>query len=205
MKSTAGLILAGGLSTRMRQDKALMLINGETLINRQWRILSEILGVKNVFVSGRRPGFQCVEDQDSGLGPVEGLRSTCDYLIQNTVYKSLLLLPVDMPYLDNETLRLLSESADQDVDLIRYENYQLPVFFNDVRKLYSKIESLKLHCTKSLKNDEMGNKKYSFKELFKTFDTTEIKVENQFQFQNINTPEDFFAAISKANIAFADR
>ena len=120
-------------------------------------------------------------------------------------YESLLLLPVDMPYLDKKTLNHLLSLADVDVDLIRFEGHQFPIVFNNISKLCKTIEGLKLSCQRAREFVDVESKRYSFKELFKVLNSIELKVENEFCFQNVNTPEEFIAAISKANIAFADR
>lgn len=205
MRSIAGLILAGGMSTRMNQDKALLEINGENLLGLQHRVLNQILDSRNIYVSGSRAGYQFIEDHEYGLGPLEGLRSACDFFIRNTDYQSLILLPVDMPFLDAETLNHLLYSVNEDVDLIHYQNYQLPIFFNDIRKLFTTIELLKMSCQIKQEISNKDKKKFSFKELFNVLKCFELEVINHNVFKNINTPEDFYAAISTANIVKTNR
>ena len=59
----AGLVLAGGRSSRMGRDKALLRVGGETLAQRQTRLLQR-LGIREVFLS--RPA---VDAAPPGSGP----------------------------------------------------------------------------------------------------------------------------------------
>jgi CTP:molybdopterin cytidylyltransferase MocA len=56
-----GVVLAGGLSSRMGRDKALLLWQGRPLIERQIAVLHEA-GVDSVHISGERPDYQGVAD-----------------------------------------------------------------------------------------------------------------------------------------------
>lgn len=77
-----GLILAGGASLRMGRDKALLSVDGESLLARQARLLREA-GAARVLVSpGSRPavaersrhlGLPCTSDSPGIGGPAAGL------------------------------------------------------------------------------------------------------------------------------------
>jgi len=108
----AGLVLAGGCSSRMGRDKATLRVEGETLIQRQVRLLVRI-GIREVFLS--RPAVEAappdaaievtvVRDAVPGLGPlagiVAGLEHACGRageLARDREAKALLVLAVDMP------------------------------------------------------------------------------------------------------------
>jgi len=113
-----GLILAGGLSSRMGEDKALMQIGGITMLDRTARILRE-LGAAWVAVSGSRPGG--IPDRWPQAGPVGGIASAADVLPDGEV----LLVPVDMPRLSVAALApLLSR---RDLRATRWQGHPLPM------------------------------------------------------------------------------
>jgi len=87
-----GLILAGGLSSRMGRDKAMLTVDGETLLDRTMRILREA-GAQRVDVSGARPGG--IPDRYAQAGPLGGIASAVSVLPDG----AWLIVPVDMPRL----------------------------------------------------------------------------------------------------------
>lgn len=100
-----GLVLAGGRSSRMGRDKA-MLPWGEGSLLAHMRQLLHAAGVTRVLVSGDYREDSGVADRTPDLGPLGGLASVADTLPDC----SLLVVPVDMPRLSPALLRSLSES-----------------------------------------------------------------------------------------------
>jgi molybdopterin-guanine dinucleotide biosynthesis protein A len=100
-----GLVLAGGLSSRMGRDKAALTIDGVTLLQRAILALHDA-GAAIVAVSGDRPGG--IPDRWPRSGPVGGIASAADRLPDG----ELLVVPVDMPRLDGGLLAPLLASAD---------------------------------------------------------------------------------------------
>lgn len=104
-----GLVLAGGRSERMGQDKALLRINGETQLSRAVRLLESF--VDRVFVSTRadqqeepeRNQYQQIVDQYENLGPVAGILSA----LEHHPDAGWLVLACDLPNVDEVTIRNL--------------------------------------------------------------------------------------------------
>lgn len=92
-----GLVLAGGLSSRMGRDKASLTIDGRTLLQRTSGAL-RAAGAQVVAVSGDRPGG--IPDRWRRSGPVGGIASAVQFLPDG----ELLVAPVDMPYLGDAVL-----------------------------------------------------------------------------------------------------
>ena len=90
-----GVVLAGGRSTRMRRDKALLEWHGRPLIERQLDVL-RASGVDELRVSGDRPAYLGVVDTQSGLGPLGGLAGIAAAMANDA---DLVVIPVDMPLL----------------------------------------------------------------------------------------------------------
>lgn len=102
-----GVVLAGGLSSRMGRDKAMLDWHGRPLIEHQIAVL-EAAGVDAVRVSGNRPAYQGIADpvaQAGPLGGIAGIAAAC-------ADTELLIVPVDMPRLQPSLLqRLLAANS----------------------------------------------------------------------------------------------
>src|ERR1700754_289360 len=101
-----GLILAGGLSSRMGEDKALMEIDGLSMLDRTARVLRR-MDAELVVVSGSRPGG--IPDRWPEAGPVGGMASAAEVLPD----ADLLVVPVDMPRLGHAVLAPLLAHRSQ--------------------------------------------------------------------------------------------
>jgi molybdopterin-guanine dinucleotide biosynthesis protein A len=108
----AGLLLAGGRSTRMQRDKAALAYDGETQLARAFRLLSAV--VPDTFVSVRpdqaadplRARFPQILDRAVGAGPVAGILAAQATLPDH----AWLVVAIDLPRLDGDTLRALLDS-----------------------------------------------------------------------------------------------
>ena len=76
---TTGIILAGGKSSRMGTNKALLTINGKTVIerivNQLDQIVDEIIVVTNQFHDYEFLQLPMVEDKWKGMGPLAGIQA----------------------------------------------------------------------------------------------------------------------------------
>ena len=103
-----GLVLAGGQSRRMGQDKALMRYQGRTLIDNA-SLLLQSASCDKVLISCNAPGF--LNDKIEDAGPLSGVHAVLDALSQSDNHNGnpceLLVLPVDMPQMTPELLRIL--------------------------------------------------------------------------------------------------
>ncbi len=112
----AAAILAGGRSTRMGADKALLRWDGRRLLDRQLDLL-RTLGPTDLYISGRAgvdyavAGVSVVLDAAPGLGPLGGLAAVLGAVTTAHV----VVLAVDLPALTPEfllrLLRLRTEGA----------------------------------------------------------------------------------------------
>ena len=105
----AGLVLAGGRSTRMRRDKAALEVDGETQLARAVRLLRAQVGT--VFVSVRpdqvtdpaRTPYPQIIDGVADIGPAAGILAAQARLPDH----AWLVVAVDLPLLDAATLARL--------------------------------------------------------------------------------------------------
>ena len=108
-----GVVIAGGQSRRMTQDKALLKHpKGGSFLDFTLALFDQI-GLELVVSGPFRPGFAkkvtFVEDQPQAQGPVGALYS----VMRAHPGRSLLVLPVDMPSLDVETLSLIYQAIER--------------------------------------------------------------------------------------------
>jgi molybdopterin-guanine dinucleotide biosynthesis protein A len=170
----------------MKQDKALLPVGGVSLLQCQFKKLVALLGEDHVIVSGDRPEYPHVKDIEPNLGPIEGLRSVLRILLKNRRNYSLLVVPVDMPFLTEDILsKLLQAKCERPIT--KFKGQQLPFVIKDLSTVLKFIEKIKA-------TEEIGHRN-SFKNLFNKLEVNEIGPEPEMFFANLNTPEDWNAAI----------
>lgn len=116
-----GVVLAGGGSTRMGRDKALLRWRGQLLLDHQIQTL-RAAGVDEVRVSGERAGHVSIADREPQAGPLGGIASVASSIAGDA---DLLVIPVDMPRLQPALLRRLREAAD--AACVRLAGHVLPM------------------------------------------------------------------------------
>lgn len=104
-RKIAGVVLAGGQSSRMGQDKAFLEYKGQPLLNHMMDILKQS-GVTDIYISGEREGYHCLVDRAPHNGPAWAM---CDVLrsLKSKGYDGVIFVPVDMPFLNAEMLKML--------------------------------------------------------------------------------------------------
>ena len=108
IEETSAIILAGGRSSRMGTDKAKLRIGEKTLLELMVEKVRR-LGIVEVVVSGCSEcpaGTRYAPDLIPGRGPLSGIHAG----LKRIRHRSGLVLPVDMPLIPEETLRLLIEA-----------------------------------------------------------------------------------------------
>jgi molybdopterin-guanine dinucleotide biosynthesis protein A len=107
-KGITGIILAGGRSSRFGSNKALALLEGETLIGRACRVLSSLFD--EVIIITNRPeeydflAFKKFPDIYPGSGPMSGIHSA----LKNTGTVAVFTAACDMPLLDERLIRFMA-------------------------------------------------------------------------------------------------
>lgn len=109
-----GLILAGGRSSRMGRDKALLAYHGQSQI--EWTAERARLICERVFVSVRadhahdpaRAKLPQIVDRTTDKGPIAGIMAAQAAAPE----AAWLVLACDLPFLDEETLRHLAKARD---------------------------------------------------------------------------------------------
>lgn len=98
----AAYVLAGGRSSRMGQDKALLSLGGRPLVQHAVSKLRQL--TEEVYLLGSRPELApfapLVPDLREGCGPLGGIEAA----LAHTSREWILVLPVDMPFLPTALL-----------------------------------------------------------------------------------------------------
>ena len=111
------VILAGGASRRMGTCKALLKINGETMLSRILRQLSEF---DRVLLSTGDPtlgeglSVECTADLYPGMGPLAGLHAAFCAVDS----EALLVLPCDLPFFTKQATEYLLDHMPEDADAL---------------------------------------------------------------------------------------
>ena len=118
----AGLVLAGGSSTRMHRDKAAIEVAGETQLARAVRLVRGV--APDTFVSVReeqraeatRSRWPQIVDRLEGVGPAAGILAA----LEAHPARAWLVVAVDLPLLDAATLAHLVSARDPAVVATAY-------------------------------------------------------------------------------------
>lgn len=113
MLNMTGILLAGGRSSRMGTDKALLSMNGETVIERVIRMMAP--AASSIIVSANDDkkyaflGKKVVHDRYPGQGPLSGL----DAGLHAAATPWSVVAACDMPFVTEELFRFLARKAEE--------------------------------------------------------------------------------------------
>lgn len=142
MKLSTG-ILAGGKSSRMGQNKALLKLNNERFIE---RIAKELGGFSETLISAAKKGeyedlgLPMVYDEHSDIGPIEGIYQIIKHASEEYVF----ICAADMPFLKKELVSYMAEfvSSDYDVFCLMDEEHVHPLCAIYSKRVLDTIEEL---------------------------------------------------------------
>ncbi|CCP15033.1 molybdenum cofactor guanylyltransferase [Stenotrophomonas maltophilia] len=138
LPAMAGIVLAGGLSSRMGQDKALLRWQGRSLLAHMCALL-QAAGAQTLRVSGSYPvlpGVESVPDLVPRCGPLGGLYSVVKTLPDGPVW----VVAVDMPLLDRQLLWRLRDAGD--ARCVHFRGQPLPMRLNIDRSCRTLLQSM---------------------------------------------------------------
>lgn len=133
----AGILLAGGRSSRMGENKCFLEYKGKTLIDHMIDIIKKT-SITDIYISGSIDGYQCLEDAsaDTYKGPAVAMGHIINTNYNH--YDGFLFVPVDMPLLTSDILELLMSHECG----AYFKDYPLPVFM-PAQKIENVIGSVK--------------------------------------------------------------
>ena len=182
--SVAGYVLAGGNSTRMGTDKALLQIDGIALAQQTARLVESVVGNATlVGAPGKyaRLGFAVIPDRRPGNGPLGGMEAA----LLHTGCEWNLIVACDMASLAGDFLQGLCAAAQalpDDADCV------VPVGPDQRAQPLSALYRRRCVTAVSLALDA-GVRRVTA--LIATLKTKTWQATDTLMFQNINTPEEW--------------
>lgn len=182
MKITA-IILAGGKSSRMGEDKGLMLLNGKAMIQ---HIIDTVKTLVDdvIIVSNQKGynkfGYAVYHDSIKNAGPLAGLYEG----LTHTKTKKNIVLSCDVPFVNNKVIKTLIENCEN-TDVVICENEN---------KTHQLIGVYDKSCANFFK-EELENNQRKVKLALSKLNTKTINLnhlDNQL-FKNINSKDDITA------------
>lgn len=172
-----GIVLAGGQSSRMKVDKSTLHVNNVSNLERAINLLTSC-GISEVVVSGNALG-QIPDIYQKG-GPLSGIFS----VITSKKPTAVLIIPIDMPLLDTQTLNILLTQGIEQTSACCFQQHSLPIYLPVTEPLVSFLsrEFLSERYTRY-------NKGPSFKHLLKHIGCHYIVQPHSNILSNANTPQ----------------
>lgn len=178
-ENITGIILAGGKSSRMGSDKAMLTFNGKRMIEFGISSLEEICN--RVIIGANNSDYSVfnlplVPDNYTGIGPVAGLEACLHY----SKTRINLVTPSDTPNVNKSLYLELLEYAGQ------YDAIVPMLPDGKIEPLIGCYSRDILHVIQS----QISANDYKIQNLLKVLNTKYLITTNPQQIKNINTPND---------------
>lgn len=184
IKNLSVAILAGGKSSRMGTNKALLTINNNTFLNtiaNEMHFADEVLVCVDKKYKYADLPYTLVEDVNKDIGPIEGIYQA----LLNAKNEYVFVCATDMPYLKKELVLYIKEfiSSDYDCYVVRDENKVHPLCAIYSKKMIPVIAGL------------IAKNKYKLINMFELVRTKYIDINlscfDKKLVKNINTKEEY--------------
>lgn len=182
----SAIILAGGRSSRMGQDKALLKLDGDSQLCRTVA-LAKAAGCDQILISRNQPGF--INDFYPDAGPLAGIQAA---LLQ--VHASqCLILPVDTPLLNAALLTLLLQYP-----CACFAGSPLPAVIPTNQQVKQWLAKTLQHNTSAAKNNNKNTTSgLSVTALLQQFGVQQLPCPTPAALLNTNTPDEWQLALQQ--------
>jgi molybdopterin-guanine dinucleotide biosynthesis protein A len=198
--TTGGVVLAGGMSTRMGTSKAMLPFGPETMLQRVVRLSGTVVSPIVVVAANAQElpplpnGTIVTHDEREKRGPLEGLRAGLKALPESI--DAAYVTSCDVPLLATAFLtRMIELLGDNDIAVMEIDGFPHPLSAIYRRSVLPEAESL------------LAKDKLRPVFLFDAVKTRRVKPEemrevdpNLRTLRNLNTREDYLAAIAEAGL-----
>ena len=186
MHNTPAVIFAGGKSSRMGRDKALLPYAGcKTLSEFQYKKLQNYFTAVYLSSKTNKFDFDCeiIFDVEEKSSPLVALVSIFEQLDVERIF----VLSVDAPLVDETVIEKLFESDDKRHDAIIAQS---PQGLQPLCGIYH--HSILPHAKRALKNDM-----YKLTKLLQVAHTLTVSFDQELPFANINHKEEYERLLSR--------
>jgi len=183
-----GVILAGGKSSRMGENKSFLKLGNQTIIERivdlMKSIFSEVIIITNTSGEYKFLNLPLYEDIYKWKGPLAGIHSA----LTRSQTEKIFVLSCDVPLMSKEMIEYIIEcESDKSIVFCEAAGYHQPLVGVYSKKILSEIE-------KFISNNEMSDK--SFHQFLKMVDAEIIHPEKLSFYKdeiffNVNRLEDY--------------
>ena len=182
------VILCGGKSSRMGENKALLPFKNTSMIQHQFYQMKEIF--QEVFISSKIPLFSLptIIEKTQVFSPLIGIYQS----LQTLPYQRVFFICVDTPFLQRETItKLLNSPQVAQILYFKTQNHS-----HYLTSIWDKSTLIQI-------KHNLDQKRYAIKSLIQSCHSDFIFHQNETEFNNLNTKADYNNALflmEKGNI-----
>jgi molybdenum cofactor guanylyltransferase len=178
-------VMAGGKSKRLGQNKALMQINGisvvESVLNMVSPYVQKVMIIANTSEEYSFLDIETAKDVRPGFGPLSGIHSALSLASSEYV----LVVSCDIPLVGSKQIeQLVSSCRGHDITIFKHKN------FEPLCAVYRRS------CIDAL-NELIDHNECRIIDLFPTLDVKVLRVDDAEIFRSINTKEDYEHIVDK--------
>lgn len=181
-----GILLAGGLSTRMGSDKALLMRDQQSMLDYTQQLLTQA-GCETVLISRtQNPSDDFIQDIYPELGPLSGIHACVKHSVDRRhMSEGFIVSPVDMPHMQVESLTALVNFGRENQTSCYFEHSVLPCYVHHSSQLLTTLEQ------------RLENTQLSVTGLLRQLNAIPLKTLSEQQLVNTNTPSEWSEALSQ--------
>jgi len=187
-----GVILAGGLSSRMGENKSKLMRNNINMLDFSKQLLIEA-GINNIVISGGvKQANNHIDDLIPHVGPVGGIYS----VLSQSSANSYLILPVDLPLMTSNTLKQLRLAGELSHKATFFTDHSIPLYLPNTAylELFMKQSFQKNRMSNRIKGMNNGKARKngpSIKALLSQVPNQAITPKDRRTLFNTNTPQEW--------------
>jgi molybdopterin-guanine dinucleotide biosynthesis protein A len=182
-ENITGIVLAGGKSSRMGEDKGIMEFDGKKMVKHILDALAPVVDEIIIIANNNHYndfGYPVYEDIIKDCGPMGGIYTG---LTRSNTMKNI-VLSCDMPFIKSKMVSyIIAESGDYEITVPKHENKLEPLCAIYSKKCADKLKGL------------LERKEWKMQEALQYFNTQQLRFsgakEIEKNFININTLQDF--------------